>query len=135
VALASSCSLRARTGDVGSALGAFIGAIGHWQRLTATTHQLTTLRNPVVLRQRAGEPALVAELLGAVERPDVPTYGPEAERLDRAGSWASVRLGPSAFADNVARGRRLELRAAEDWAPAVIRSLAASQAGPARRRR
>lgn len=123
VALVSSCSLRARTGDIRAALAAFDTALRHWQRLASTTHQLTTLRNLVVLLQRVDEPEMAAELLGAVERHDIPTYGDEAERLARAASWASARLGARAFDGLVARGRQRAINSTEDWALANLLRL------------
>ncbi len=120
VALVSSCSLRSRSGDLTAALGAFDTAVRHWQRLVSTTHQLTTLRNLVALLHRLDETTLVAELLGSVERHDVPTYGEEAERLARAEAWASGALGQRRFDEHAARGRGRPLSATEDWALAAI---------------
>ena len=83
-AIVSSCSLRARTGDPFEALGDFADAVNHWNRVANTPEQLTTLRNLAVLLQRVNAPEALAELLGAVDRSDTPTYGEEADRLDNA---------------------------------------------------
>ncbi|HEX6312413.1 MAG TPA: BTAD domain-containing putative transcriptional regulator, partial [Acidimicrobiia bacterium] len=88
VARVSDCSLRARAGDVAGALDAFGSVIRHWRRCGATIHQLTTLRNLVVLLQRVGAAHEVAELLGAVRSLELrPTYGDEAARLDASEAW------------------------------------------------
>lgn len=50
-----------------------------------------------MLFQRAGAPEALAELLGSVDRGDVPSYGQEAERLGQAREWAITRLGPIRF--------------------------------------
>src|SRR5690606_2667591 len=77
VALVSTCSLRARVGGMAEAMQTFDEVIRHWQGLADRTHQLTTLRNLVVLLARADAPAEAAELLGAVRRSDIPTFGEE----------------------------------------------------------
>jgi predicted ATPase/DNA-binding SARP family transcriptional activator len=105
VALVSDCSLRARAGDVTQALEAFASAIGHWRRCGAAIQQLTTLRNLVVLLQRLGAGLEVAELLGAVRRPELsPTYGDEAARLDTAAAWVRSVLGDAAAQGHIERG-------------------------------
>ena len=96
-AIVSACSLQARVGDPDEALDAFAEAIHHWLRLASTAQQLTTLRNLAVLFQRLDAPEPLAELLGAVDRGDVPTYGEEAGRLSAAREWAEAKLGPERF--------------------------------------
>lgn len=82
VARVSACSLRARAGDPGEALGAFASVIEHWRRQSTLKHQLTTLRNLTVLLERMGAVSEAAELLGSVQGDTVaPTYGEEAVRL------------------------------------------------------
>jgi predicted ATPase len=94
VARVSACSLRARVGDPGEAIGAFAAVIDHWRREGARTHQLTTLRNLVVLLARIGSARQATELLGAVENDTVaPTFGEEAARLAAARRWAVEALG------------------------------------------
>jgi predicted ATPase/DNA-binding SARP family transcriptional activator len=94
VARLSECSLRARAGDVGSALDAFGSVIRHWRRCGSNIHQLTTLRNFVVLLRRVGAAPEAAELLGAVRSFELrPTYGDEAARLDAADEWVRSELG------------------------------------------
>jgi predicted ATPase/DNA-binding SARP family transcriptional activator len=115
VALVSSCALRARAGDVGVALGTFDTAIRHWQRLGATAHQATTLRNLPVLLRRIGEAEFAAELIGVVEHDVVPTYGAEAKRLDQAHNWALERLGAERFEDHFRRGQQRDRATIENW--------------------
>jgi predicted ATPase/DNA-binding SARP family transcriptional activator len=95
VARVSATSLRARCGDPASTLAAFASVIEHWRGEGGGPHQVTTLRNLVVLFQRLGDAAAAAELLGAVRpSPSSPTYGEEAARLDHARAWAVAELGP-----------------------------------------
>lgn len=94
VARVSASSLRARTGEPADVLPAFATVITHWRRQGDMIFQLTTLRNLVVLLQRAGAAELAAELLGTVRQPGlVPTFGDEARRLDAAQQWVVGRLG------------------------------------------
>jgi len=125
-AIVSACSLRARTGDPADALAAFADAVRHWIRLANTAQQLTTLRNLAVLFQRAGAPQAVAELLGAVDQGDVPTYGDEADRLSDARSWALAKLGPARFAELNAGGAARDVSGAAHAALQVIDILATS---------
>ena len=80
-----------------AALDAFAEAIHHWIGLASTAQQLTTLRNLAVLFQRLDAPEPLAELLGAVDHGDIPTYGEEADRLHDARIWASTTLGRCAL--------------------------------------
>ncbi|MGH2684310.1 MAG: ATP-binding protein, partial [Actinomycetota bacterium] len=123
-AIVSACSLRARTGDPADALAASAAAVRHWIRLANTAQQLTTLRNLAVLFQRAGAPEAVAELLGAVDEGDVPTYGDEADRVSEARSWALAKLGPERFAELTARGATRDVSGAAHAALGVIDTLA-----------
>lgn len=123
----SYCSLRARIGDPGEALDAFAEAVGHWSRLANTTQQLTTLRNLAVLFERADAPEALAELLGAVDRGGVPTYGQEADRLGDARAWAVGRLGTARFAQLTGAGAVRDVAAAADAALEVIDTLSRSR--------
>jgi hypothetical protein len=125
VALVSSCALRARAGDVAPAVRTFDTAIRHWQRLAATTHQLTTLRNLPVLLRRIDEPDLAAELVGLVQHDTVPTYGAEAHRLEEVREWASERLGAERFEKCFRRGQQRDRATVEDWALTELARIAA----------
>jgi len=133
VALVSSCALHGRAGDEGRAARAFCEAIEHWRRLAATTHQLTTLRNLAVLLRRLDAPGPAAELLGFLDREDVPTYGDEARRLAGVRAWAGGRLGSERFAALEAEGRRRAEPAVVAWALATLARVAgavAAASGP-----
>jgi hypothetical protein len=54
----------------------------------------------------------LAELLGAVDHTDYPTYGEEAKRLDRARAWARATLGSERFQELTARGSGRTITAA-----------------------
>jgi predicted ATPase len=123
VALVSSCSLRARVGDVGRSLSTFAEAIRHWEELADRTHQLTTLRNLAVLLERADEPDAAAELLGAVDRTDVPTYGEEAARLEAVRAWTHARLGADRARRLAELGSARDISAAARWALDVVSAV------------
>jgi hypothetical protein len=123
--IVSSCSLRARVGDPVEALAAFGEGVRHWARLANTTQQLTTLRNLAVLFQRTGHAEPLAELLGAVDGGEVPTYGEEADRLRAARAWAVERLGPERFARLSAAGAGLDVTGAAERALRTIDELVA----------
>jgi predicted ATPase/DNA-binding SARP family transcriptional activator len=125
-AIVAACSLRARTADPREALDRFAEAVRHWSRLANTTQQLTTLRNLAMLLRRAEAPEAVAELLGAVDRGDVPTYGEEAERLDDVRRWAVATLGPRRFAELTAVGAARDIASVADAALQVIDALSPS---------
>ena len=126
-AIVSSCSLRARVGDPHEALDIFGEAVRHWLHVANTTQQVTTLRNLAVLLQRFDAPQELADLLGTVDRSDVPTYGDEAERLSVARGWALTRLGTPRFAELTAAGASRDITAAANLALRVIDSLAQSR--------
>ena len=102
-AIVSSCSLQARTGDPGEALDAFAEAVRHWLRAgqhDPTADDAAQPRRALPARRR---PDALAELLGTVDRSDVPTYGEEADRLhDARPGGHRARTGPVRGAD---RGR------------------------------
>lgn len=120
VALVSACSLRARVGDVDVAFRSFRDTIAHWDRLAELTHQRTTLRNLVVLFQRAGDAGATAELLGSVRSDAVAVFAGEAQRLDAAHDWAVQQLGAERFEERFARGRARDLASAAAWTLATI---------------
>ena len=125
VARVSAASLLSRVGAPEEALPAFAATIEHWHRRGDHTHQLTTLRNLVVLLDRVGAPEPAAELLGALEiAPGAPSYGTEAERLDGAAERVEAALGP-AFARRRAIGAERDLPAAARAAIAQIEALLA----------
>jgi hypothetical protein len=126
-AIVSACSLRARVGDPREALDAFAEAIRHWIRLASTAQQLTTLRNLAVLLQRLDAPEQLAELLGAVDRGNVPTYGEEAGRLSAARAWAEKKLGPQRFEELSAVGAAQDVTAAASTALHLIEELSQSR--------
>lgn len=126
VARVSACSLRARVGDPAEALPAFAAVVDHWRRLGAQTHQLTTLRNLVVLLTRVGAAAQAAELLGTVQHDSVaPTFGEEAARLGAARRWATETLGREEAGRRLAAGAARTLDeaalAALEWLPRLAR--------------
>jgi tetratricopeptide (TPR) repeat protein len=125
-AIVSICSLLARVGDPDEALDAFSEAIHHWLRRASTAQQLTTLRNLAVLYERLDAPEPLAELLGAVDRGDVPTYGEEAGRLSAAREWAEAKLGPERFEQLSTVGAEQDVTAAATTALRFIDDLSRS---------
>ena len=118
VARVSATSLAARAGHVDTALRSFLEVIEHWRGQGDQPHQLTTLRNLVVLLQRLDLPVEAAELLGAVEGGDVaPTFGEEAARLQAARTWVTERLAPGEVE------RRLAVGAARTVDDAAVAAL------------
>ena len=99
----------------------------HWLHVANTTQQLTTLRNLAVLLQRTDAPEALADLLGTVDRSDVPTYGEEAERLSDARAWALTKLGTARFAELTATGAARDITAAANKALQVIEALSRSR--------
>jgi len=111
-------SLRARTTDPVAAVDGFRQLIEHWRDMGDHTHQWTTLRNLVELLTRLDEDESAARLVGTVSHQDaIPTFGPEAARVDHAMVTVRSRLG--ADADEL-----IELGRDEDLATAVERALA-----------
>ena len=92
----------------------------HWLRAANTTQQLTTLRNLAVLFQRVDAPEALADLLGTVDRGDVPTYGEEADRLNDARAWAVTELGTARFAELTTAGAARDITTAANVALQVI---------------
>jgi tetratricopeptide (TPR) repeat protein len=123
IALLSWNALQARVGDIDQSLAAFGRVIRHWIQLADHTHQLTTLRNLVVLLQRAGDAPGAAQLIGAVDREDVPTYGEEAVRLGAVRDWAIVKIGQDEVERLVGQGRELDVAGTAEWALARIDEL------------
>ena len=107
VSMVSLASLRARRDEATAALRTYREVVMHWRRLGDHTHQLTTLRNLVVLLADVDPSERVAVLHGAATAGRTPSFGPEQERLDRA--WSALRrtLGDEAARAAVARGRGL----------------------------
>jgi hypothetical protein len=120
----SYCSLQARIGDTDEALDAFAEAVRHWLRAANTTQQLTTLRSLAMLFQRVDAAEALAQLLGTVDRGDVPTYGEEADRVNEARAWAVSKLGTTRFAElNTAGTERDIITTAANVALQVIDDL------------
>jgi predicted ATPase/DNA-binding SARP family transcriptional activator len=123
VALVSLASLRGRHGDTRPALELFREAVAHWRSIGDHTHQVTTLRNLVELLVRIGADAPAAVLYGAVVAGATPSFGAEAERLDRAWSHLRSRLGEDEATAATERGRRLSLPQLVDDTLTVLKSL------------
>ncbi len=126
VARVSSVSLLARVGEPERALPAFADIVEHWHRRGVQTHQLTTLRNLVVLFDRVGAHTAAVELLGAVtDSGGAPSFGEEAERLAMAADHARRALGAD-YDRAYARGSQRDVDAA---ALAAIEAIHAAAAG------
>jgi hypothetical protein len=110
-------------GDLSRSLSSFAEAIWHWEELADRTHQLTTLRNLAVLLERADEPDAAAELLGAVDRTDVPTYGEEAARLEAVRTWTHQRLGADRARALADLGSERDVSATARWALEVVSAV------------
>ena len=75
------------------------------RRQRTLTHQLTALRNLVVLLHRMGAARETAELVGTVAGDALaPTYGDEAARLAAARRWACSVLGEDEAGRRAAMG-------------------------------
>jgi hypothetical protein len=122
VSRVSAGSLQARVGEVGAALRSFTSLVKIWLDMGERTHQRTTLRNLVVLLQRAGRAADAAVLLGSVDRGAVATYGDEARRLEDARDWMMNELGADRFDVLYAEGAAREIPAAAAWVIAALRA-------------
>ena len=126
VALLSSSSLRARTGDLAAAVDRFTELLDHFGAGGDPGHLVTSLRNLVTLQVRLGQYRPAAALYGAVaEHPSSPTYGEEAERLIVAAEECRDALGDTEFARVVAVGRARTLEATVDAAAAALRAARA----------
>jgi hypothetical protein len=121
--IVSYCSLQASIGDTDEALDAFAEAVRHWLRAANTTQQLTTLRNLAMLFQRVDAAEALSQLLGTVDRGDVPTYGEEADRLNEARAWAVTKLGTTRFAELNTAGTERDITTAANVALQVIDDL------------
>lgn len=120
VARLSLVTQEARWGEPASASSTFVEVLEHWRRHGSLTHLVTTLRNLVVYLSRIGEPVAAARLLGAVDaNAHKPTFGAEAERLDRTREELVARLG-SAEAAHRAAGASMRLAEAVDEGRAVL---------------
>lgn len=115
-ALLSAAALRSRVGDPGEAVQTFRSVLRLWNDVGELNHQLTTLRNLVVLLRRLDRPEAAAELLGSTEAASAPTYGDEALRLDEVRAWARERLGTRRAAALEAAGGRRSTYDAAEWA-------------------
>ena len=107
VALVSLASVCARTGETREALERFREAVRLWRRLGDHTHQLTTVRNLVDLLVRVGADEDAALLHGAVASASPPSFGDEADRLERARTRLEERLGAEKLAELARDGREL----------------------------
>ena len=126
VALLSSSSLRARTGDLAAAVDRFSELLDHFGAGGDPGHLVTSLRNLVTLQVRLGQYRPAAALYGAVaEHPSSPTYGEEAQRLTAAAEECRDALGDMEFARVVAVGRARTLEATVDAAMAALRAARA----------
>lgn len=132
VALLSSSSLRARTGEVAGAVDRFLALLDHFGAGGDPGHLVTSLRNLVTLLVRLGQYRPAAALHGSVaEHPSSPSYGAEAERLSAAATECREALGDEEFARVSALGRARPLDAAVDAAAAALRTAKATLAARA----
>src|SRR5699024_8836877 len=93
VALVCLASSQGRHGEPAEAVEAYRDVVLHWRRVGDHTHQLTAVRNLVVLLAQIGAAREAALLHGAVTSADTPTFGAEKERLDDAWYQIQDRLG------------------------------------------
>lgn len=120
MARTSGLAVRARAGDVGTALGQFATVLAHHRRTRGMTHGITALRNLVELLVRAEPPehdedAMV--LLGALSDPRVKsTYGQESELLEGARATVETRHGRAQVESWLAVGAEHDPRWALDRA-------------------
>jgi len=126
VAQVSSLAVRARTGDIGEAMAAFVPVLTQYRRSRSFTHAATGLRNLIELLVRAAhyEPAMV--LLGGLSSPDVKaTYGIESEYLDKARETATRHIGPTAVSSLIQQGSCHSVTWAIDHAIDVLTEIGA----------
>lgn len=107
VALVSLASVCARSGETRQALERFREAVQLWRRLGDRTHQLTTVRNLVDLLVEVRADRDAALLHGAVATALPPSFGAEADRLERARATLEERLGAKTTAELTHHGQRL----------------------------
>ncbi len=108
VALVSLASVSARYGETQEALQRFREAVRLWRQLGDHTHQLTTVRNLVGVLVDVGADEDAAFLQGAVATDSPPSFGAEADRLERARAGLEERLGAETVAVLARDGRDLE---------------------------
>ena len=126
VALLSSSSLRARTGDLAAAVDRFAELLEHFGVGGDPGHLVTSLRNLVTLLVRLGQYRPAATLYGTVvDHPSSPTYGAEAERLAAAAEECRDALGEQEFARVVELGRQRTLDSALAAAAGALRAARA----------
>ncbi len=108
VALLSISDVRAEHGEAGVALATFGQIVEHWSARGDWTHQLTTLRNLVVLLARIGAHDEAAQLAGACSaNSDAPPFGSAADRLAEAQSEVRRSLGEAEYRRAVGQGQGL----------------------------
>ncbi len=123
VALLSSSSLRARTGELPGAVERFSALLEHFRGGGDPGHLVTSLRNLVTLLVRLHQYRAATALYAAVvDHPSSPTYGAEAERLHAAADECRDALGDDEFERVAAVGRSRTLDAAADAAAAALRA-------------
>ncbi len=126
VALLSISDIRAEHGEPDIALAAFARIVEHWAARGVWTHQLTTLRNLVVLLVRIGRVEEAAWLAGAVaDTEGTPAFGTSARRLAAAQDGARARLGDRRYRAAVERGRSLSQAEVVAQARAALAELSA----------
>ena len=121
VALVSSSSLRARTGELAGAVARFTELLDNFRRGGDESHLVTSLRNLVTLLVRLRQYRPAAALYGAVrDHPSSPTYGAEAALLEDAAAESRDALGEDEFARVVSVGRGRSLDEAADAAASAL---------------
>ncbi len=134
VALVSSSSLRARTGELAGAVARSTELLDNFRRGGDQSHLVTSLRNLVTLLMRLRQYRPAAALYGAVrDHPSSPTYGAEAERLEEAAAECREALGEDEFGRVAGVGRDRTLDAAAEAASAALRNAGARLDRPAAR--
>lgn len=107
VARVAVASLLARHGRPAEALTAFREIIDHWRTCGDWVHLWTTLRNLLVLFERAGADRAAAIIHGAVQTASTgaQAFGADAERMQSAATALRQTLGDEEFAAADTRGR------------------------------
>jgi predicted ATPase len=124
VALLSSSSLRARTGELDGAVARFTELLDHFRVGGDEGHLVTSLRNLVTLLVRLGQYRAATALFGAVrEHASSPTYGVEAERLGSAATECQAALGDEEFERVVEVGRARPFEVVVAAAAATLRNV------------